>query len=91
VFVVVGRDGQATLPREILAAAMAEPGDLIECVVSGPQAIDLHVIFRIPNPSLERVLAAHESATDASIASDQSGPWLPSPSVPYPERGESSE
>ncbi len=29
--VEVDEDGRATLPREVLAAALAEPGDLIEC------------------------------------------------------------
>jgi hypothetical protein len=46
--VEVDEDGRATLPREVLAAALAEPGDLIECWATGPQEIVIKVVFRIP-------------------------------------------
>ena len=47
-FIVVDEDGQATLPRELLVAANAEPGDLIECWVTGPTELAVKVVFAIP-------------------------------------------
>ena len=53
---VVAEDGTVTIPREVLAAALAEPGDLVECWVTEPAQISLKVVF-IPEETKAEIAA----------------------------------
>lgn len=79
--VVVDEDGRAALPREVLVAAMAEPGDLIECWAAGPQEIAAKVVFRIPTTN-EAALFQTAATGKPPAARSAEGP-----ATEGPERG----